>query len=116
MILQTKGKRHETHLSARRRRRHADPGNAQGFLHGPGAYSIGDLGNVMNQAERIDDLRKQGWNFWRRYANGWAVLSRRNPDELHFYFNPVGLDFQTVFKQGRVATGIIQPRGEKYGM
>jgi len=62
----------------------------------------------LSQSERIDELRKCGWSLYRVFPR-WKVYARRNKDEYHHYFNGNGLDFVTVFKNGRMAQGHINP-------
>ena len=59
----------------------------------------------MNQTERIDDLLRAGWHIYKRLAR-WTVLARKSQDP-HLQFNPSGLEFLSVFRNGMTVQGFI---------
>jgi len=61
----------------------------------------------MNQSEQIDDLKRNGWRLYQVYPR-WKIFSRKTKD-IHLQFNPMGLEFITVFRNGRTAKGHINP-------
>jgi hypothetical protein len=51
----------------------------------------------------IDELLLSGWKHYERFPR-WDVYSRRNKDNYNYRYG-LGLDFVTVFKNGRTARG-----------
>jgi len=70
----------------------------------------------MTQSERIDSLSRAGWRPYRTFPR-WRVFARKT-QEKHLQFNPQGLEFITVFKNGRTASGFINayPNRSQNGM
>ena len=68
----------------------------------------------MNQSGQISELLRSGWRVWQKHSNGWVTLSRYNAKERHSFLNAAGLTFTTIFKNGRVTSGIVYPRKVKH--
>ncbi len=60
----------------------------------------------MTQKEQ--ELYEAGWHLYRTFPR-WKIFWRRNADEYHHYWHCLGMDFLTLFKNGRTAKGYINP-------
>jgi hypothetical protein len=64
----------------------------------------------MNREEKIEELMASGWKVFENFKKrGWTVFYKKNNDVFHYYFNPHGNDYLTVFKNGRSAEGYFRP-------
>lgn len=62
------------------------------------------------QSEVADDLTRSGWMHYQpTNSQGWRFFFRRNLENDHYYFGSgFGYDYLTLFKNGRIAEGIIE--------
>ena len=60
------------------------------------------------RAEVIDELLQCGWSHHQTFPR-WEVFCKHRPGCEHYYNNPAGLIYITVFRNGRTAKGHINP-------
>ena len=54
------------------------------------------------------ELYESGWKCYRVFPR-WKVFYRKNVEARHDYWNCLGMDFITLFRNGRAARGHYAP-------